>query len=64
VDITPVFELKKQAMEVMKAQAYLVKYYTEQAEHRGHHARRVSGKKEVKFAEAFQRVLPQVVTSL
>ncbi len=64
VDITAVFPLKQQAMEAMAAQQYLRQYYTEQAEHRANHARRVSGLKDIRYAEAFQRVLPQVVTTL
>src|SRR5579884_267926 len=64
VDITPVFAQKQRAMEAMAAQQYLRQYYTEQAEHRANHARRVSGKKDIRYAEAFQRVLPQVVTTL
>jgi len=64
VDITAVFPQKLCAMEAMAAQSYLRQYYTEQAEHRANHARRVSGQKSIHYAEAFQRVLPQVVTSL
>jgi 4-oxalomesaconate hydratase len=64
VDITSVFEKKRQAMAAMAAQKYLIQYYTEQAEHRAYHARRASGTPGIKFAEAFQRVLPQVVTQL
>ncbi len=64
VDITPVFAQKQRAMEAMAAQQYLRQYYTEQAEHRANHARRVSGKQHIRYAEAFQRVLPQVVTTL
>lgn len=64
VDITPVMELKKKAMECMKAQIYLQTYYTELASRRGNHARRISGMQEVKFAEAMQRTLPWVVKSL
>jgi 4-oxalomesaconate hydratase len=64
VDITAVFSQKQQAMEAMAAQQYLRQYYTEQAEHRANHAQRVSGKKEIRYAEAFQRVLPQVVATL
>ena len=64
VDITPVMELKKKAMECMKAQSYLQTYYTELGSRRGNHARRISGMQEVKFAEAFQRTLPWVVKSL
>lgn len=64
VDISAVFPQKQRAMEAMAAQQYLRQYYTEQAEHRANHARRVSGKKDIRYAEAFQRVLPQVVTTL
>ena len=64
VDITPVIEQKKQAMDCMKAQSYLQTYYTELASRRGNHARRISGLQEVKFAEAMQRTLPWVVKSL
>lgn len=64
VDITAVFARKQRAMESMKAQRYLYQYYTEQAEHRANHARRASGLNNVRYAEAFQRVLPQVVTTL
>lgn len=64
VDITPVFEQKRKAMEVMQAQSYLQNYYGELAERRGNHARRISGKDEIKYAEALQRTLPRVVESL
>ena len=64
VDITTVFPQKQRAMEAMAAQDYLRQYYIEQAEHRANHARRVSGQKNIRYAEAFQRVLPQVVTAL
>lgn len=64
VDITPVFEQKRKAMEVMQAQSYLQNYYAELAARRGNHARRISGKGEIKYAEALQRTLPWVVTSL
>ena len=64
VDITSVFEQKKQAMAAMKAQQYLQQYYAERAEHRGNHARKVTGNKEIRQAEAFQRLVPNVVESL
>ncbi len=64
VDITPVMEKKIQAMNAMKAQGYLQSYYTELASRRGNHARRISGNEQVKFAEALQRTLPQVVNTL
>jgi 4-oxalomesaconate hydratase len=64
VDITAVMEQKRQAMAEMKAQQYLKSYYTERADHRGNHARRSSGNAEIRQAEAFQRVTPQVVSAL
>jgi 4-oxalomesaconate hydratase len=64
VDITPVIEQKQAAMAEMKAQAYLVTYYGQRAEQRGNHARRSSGNAAIRFAEAFQRVTPQVVDAL
>ncbi len=64
VDITSVYEKKRAAMAHMQAQAYLQSYYAERAGHRGNHARRASGNQEVRYAEAFQRVIPQVVEQL
>jgi 4-oxalomesaconate hydratase len=64
VDITPVIDRKLAAMSEMKAQRYLQSYYTERADHRGNHARRSSGNAEIRQAEAFQRVTPQVVSEL
>jgi 4-oxalomesaconate hydratase len=64
VDITAVIDKKLAAMEEMKAQRYLQTYYAQRADQRGNHARRSSGNAEIKQAEAFQRVTPQVVSSL
>jgi 4-oxalomesaconate hydratase len=64
LDITPVIEKKRAAMAEMKSQQYLQTYYGQRAEQRANHARRVSGNKEIEFAEAFQRAIPQVVDSL
>jgi len=64
VDITAVMDAKRAAMAEMKAQAYLQTYYDQRADHRGNHARRASGIQEVRQAEAFQRVIPQVVEGL
>jgi 4-oxalomesaconate hydratase len=64
VDITAVMDAKRAAMAEMKAQKYLQTYYTERADHRGNHARRASGDQDIRQAEAFQRVIPQVVTEL
>ncbi len=64
LDITPVYELKRQAMEAMSSQRYLVDYYAALAVRRANHARRLSGKADIRYAEAFQRLLPVVVESL
>jgi 4-oxalomesaconate hydratase len=64
VDITPVIDRKLAAMAEMKAQQYLQTYYAQRAEQRANHARRVSGNKEIRHAEAFMRVLPQVLDRL
>jgi 4-oxalomesaconate hydratase len=64
LDITAVFDKKKAAMEEMKAQKYLHTYYAERAGHRGNHAWRSSGNQDIRFAEAFQRYTPTVVSEL
>jgi 4-oxalomesaconate hydratase len=61
LDITPVFEIKRAAMDVMGAQGYLREYYSQRASQRANHARRICGDKEIKFAEAFQRITPAVL---
>jgi len=64
VDITRFMELKVKAMECIQAQGYLQSYYAELAARRGNHARRISGLEGVRYAEALQRTLPWVVSSL
>jgi 4-oxalomesaconate hydratase len=64
VDITPVMAAKVEAMQAMQAQKYLQTYYAERAEHRGNHARKVTGDTSIRQAEAFQRIVPNVVTTL
>ena len=64
LNITPVFEKKRAAMEVMGAQGYLREYYSQRASQRANHARRICGDKEIKFAEAFQRITPTVLKGL
>lgn len=60
LDITPVFDRKRAAMECMQAQEHLWRYYTELATRRGTQAVRNGGERTIKYAEAFQRVYPQV----
>ena len=64
VDITPTIEQKNAAMAEMKAQDYLQTYYSQRAEQRGNHARRSSANHAIRYAEAFQRVTPQIVQGL
>ncbi len=64
VDITPVYEMKLTAMKVMAAQSYLYDYYAELAARRGNHARRISGNKDVLYAEAMQSMTPRVVAAI
>jgi 4-oxalomesaconate hydratase len=64
LDITDSMERKREAMAEMKAQAYLRTYYEERAGHRANHARRISGDAQIRFAEAFMRVTPQVLREL
>ncbi len=64
VDITPVYERKVAAMAAMEAQEYLREYYGQRADQRGNHARKVTGASGIRQAEAFERLLPNVVTSL
>ena len=51
-------------MEAMGAQGYLRQYYSERAEHRANHACRISGRSDIRHAEAFQREIPVVVDAL
>ena len=60
LDITSVYEVKRQAMESMEAQEHLWEYYSDLARRRGTQAVRNGGSKEIKYAEAFQRIYPQV----
>jgi 4-oxalomesaconate hydratase len=64
LDITSVWDKKVAAMQAMGAQGYLRQYYSERAEHRANHARRISGRSDIRYAEAFQRELPVVVDAL
>ena len=64
LDITPAFERKRKAMESMEAQEHLWEYYTDLARRRGVQAVRNSGRREIKYAEAYQRVYPQVASEL
>ena len=64
IDISSVMDKKIAAMDCMGAQTYLKDYYAELAGRRANHARRISGKKEIKFAEAHQSLVPRIVNSI
>ena len=61
--IDEVWDLKRKAMECMNAQEYLWEYYTRVALQRGMQAARNSDSK-VTYAEAYQRIFPQVSDAL
>ncbi|MPY51423.1 PIG-L deacetylase family protein [Streptomyces acidicola] len=60
LDITPVFDRKRKAMECMGAQSHLVQYYTDLGLRRGVQAVRNGGAKSIVQAEAYQRLFPIV----
>jgi 4-oxalomesaconate hydratase len=68
LDITPVWEKKRAAIECMAGQEHLWGYYTRVAENRGNHFRRNSGGqaggRDCRYAEGFQSVYPRVVDEL
>ena len=68
LDITPVWEKKKRAIECMEGQQHLWHYYENVAENRANQFRRNSGGqaggREAKYAEAFQSIFPRTVDEL
>jgi len=68
LDITAVFDVKRQAMECMKAQQHLWEYYTDLARRRGVQLQRNAGPNlglaHSIMAEAYMRVYPQVTRTL
>jgi 4-oxalomesaconate hydratase len=63
LDITEVWDRKRQAFELMGAQEHLWEYYTRVGLQRGVQASRNSDKK-IKYAEGYQRVFPHVTGEL
>jgi 4-oxalomesaconate hydratase len=63
LDITAVWDLKRKAFECMEAQEHLWDYYTRVGLQRGVQASRNSDRK-VAYAEAYQRIFPQVTGEL
>jgi 4-oxalomesaconate hydratase len=63
LDITPVWEKKRAAIECMAGQEHLWDYYTRVAQQRGVQAARNSDKK-ITYGEAYEAVFPHVVETL
>lgn len=63
LDITPVWEKKRAAIECMAGQEHLWEYYTRVALQRGVQAARNSDKK-ITYGEAYEAVYPHVVETL
>jgi len=63
LDISPVWEKKRAAFELMAAQEHLWEYYTRVALQRGVQAARNSDAK-IQYAEAYQRLFPHVTEEL
>ena len=68
LDITPVWDKKRAAIECMAGQEHLWDYYTNLAVNRGNHFRRNSGGqaggRNARYAEGFQSVFPRTVDEL
>jgi len=68
LDITPVFEAKRKAMEAMAAQRHLWEYYTDLARRRGTQLKRNAGPnlglEHATMGEAYTRLFPQVTGRL
>lgn len=63
LDITPVWDRKRAAIECMAGQEHLWDYYTRVAQQRGVQAARNSDKK-ITYGEAYEAVFPHVVETL
>lgn len=64
LDISPVAELKQEAMAAIQSQAYMPEFQEMRSAQRAWQARRISGRGGITAAEVFQRFTPQVVTGL
>ena len=68
LDITPVWDKKRAAIECMEGQEHLWEYYTRVAENRANHFMRnsggQSGGRKAHYAEGFQSVFPRTVDEL
>ena len=68
LDITPVWDKKRAAIECMEGQEHLWEFYTRVAQQRANHFKRnsggQSGGRDCKFAEGFQSISPRTVDEL
>lgn len=68
LDITPVWDRKRAAIECMEGQEHLWDYYTRVAQQRANHFKRNSGGqaggRDCKYAEGFESVFPRTVDEL
>lgn len=68
LNITPVWDKKRAAIECMQGQEHLWDFYTNVAENRGNHFRRNSGGQaggqKAEYAEGFQSIYPHTVDEL
>ncbi|MCA0996956.1 PIG-L deacetylase family protein [Alloyangia pacifica] len=68
LDITPVWEKKRRAMECNEGQLHLWDYYTRVAQQRANHLKRnsggMSGGRDCHYAEGFQSIFPRTVDEL
>lgn len=68
LDITPVWDKKRAAMECMNGQVHLWDYYTRVAQQRANHFKRnsggQSGGRDCTYAEGFQSIFPRTVDEL
>ena len=68
LDITPVWDKKRAAIECMQGQEHLWEYYTRVAQNRANHFMRNSGGqgggRKAQYAEGFQSVFPRTVDEL
>jgi len=65
VDITDVWETKVAALKAFgRAQSFLVDWYTDVARQRAFQAQRLSGRAQIRYAEAFERTSPWVGSRL
>ena len=68
LDITPVWDKKRAAMECMDGQVHLWDFYTRVAQQRANHFKRnsggMSGGRDCEYAEGFESIFPRTVDEL